>query len=145
MSLWLTIISSLLGWVLYSSLLAFFLALIAWPVLRWAEHSGVVFNRVYLACLLWNLIGSALLVAVAAQQGLLQPPHVGLLQSDLLQSGVLQSGVLRGALVLDMLLGSVLLWRLIPRSDARRIRPASACMAVAMIAAIAYGAATSLP
>lgn len=140
MSLWLTIISSLLGWVLYSSLLAFFLALIAWPVLRWAEHSGVVFNRVYLACLLWNLIGSALLVAVAAQQGLLQPPHAGLLQS-----GLLQSGVLRGALVLDMLLGSVLLWRLIPRSDARRIRPASACMAVAMIAAIAYGAATSLP
>jgi hypothetical protein len=135
MSLWLTIISSLLGWVLYSSLLAFFFALMAWPVLRWAEHSGVVFNRVYLACLLWNLIGSALLVAVAAQQGLLQPPHAGLLQS----------GVLRGALVLDMLLGSVLLWRLIPRSDARRIRPASACMAVAMIAAIAYGAATSLP
>lgn len=150
MSLWLTIISSLLGWVLYSSLLALFLALIAWPVLRWAEHSGVVFNRVYLACLLWNLIGSALLVAVAAQQGLLQPPHAGLLQSSVLQSrvlqsGLLQSGVLRGALVLDMLLGSVLLWRLIPRSDARRIRPASACMAVAMIAAIAYGAATSLP
>jgi len=46
--------------------------------------------------------------------------------------------------VLDMLIGSVLLWRLVPRIDARRIRPGSACMAVAVIMAISFGIATSL-
>jgi len=37
-----------------------------------------------------------------------------------------------------------LLWRLTPRVDARRIRPGSACMAVAAIMAISFGIATSL-
>ena len=130
----LTLLSSLLWWVLYSSIFALFCALIAWAVLRWAERGSVVFNRVYLACLVWNLIGLLLIVGVAAYEGHLQPPYAPLLNS----------GLLRLALVLDMLIGSALLWRLIPRADARRIRPASACMAVAAIMAIAFGIATSL-
>ncbi|TAM58256.1 MAG: hypothetical protein EPN49_13190 [Rhodanobacter sp.] len=130
----LTLISSLLWWVLYSSIFALFFALIAWAVLRWAERGNVVFNRVYLACLLWNLIGMLLIVGVAAFEGHLHPPYAALLGS----------GLLRGALVLDMLIGSVLLWRMTPRIDARRIRIGSACMAVAAIAAIGFGVATSL-
>lgn len=130
----LTLVSSLLWWVLYSSIFALFFALIACAVLRWAERSQVVFNRVYLACLLWNLIGLLLIVGVAAYEGHLHPPYAPLLSS----------GLLRIALVLDMLLGSVLLWRLTPRQDARRIRPGSACMAVAAVMAIGFGIATSL-
>ena len=130
----LTVLSSLLWWVLYSSIFALLFALIAWAVLRWAERDSVVFNRVYLACLVWNLIGLLLIVGVAAYEGRLQPPYAALLNS----------GLLRLALVLDMLIGSALLWRLIPRADARRIRPASACMAVAAIMAIMFGIATSL-
>ena len=130
----LTLISSLLWWVLYSSIFALFFALIAWAVLRWAERGNVVFNRVYLACLLWNLIGMLLIVGVAAFEGHLHPPYAALLSS----------GLLRGVLVLDMLIGSVLLWRMTPRIDAHRIRIGSACMAVAAITAIAFGIATSL-
>jgi hypothetical protein len=130
----LTILSSLLWWVLYSSVFALFFALIAWAVLRWAERGNVVFNRVYLACLAWNLIGLLLIVGVAAYEGHLQPPYAALLDS----------GLLRVALVLDMLIGSALLWRLTPRIDARRIRPGSACMAVAVVMAIVFGVATSL-
>ncbi|HUW54336.1 MAG TPA: hypothetical protein VMV99_13060 [Rhodanobacter sp.] len=130
----LTLISSLLWWVLYSSIFALFFALIAWAVLRWAERGNVVFNRVYLACLVWNLIGMLLIVGVAAFEGHLHPPYAALLNS----------GLLRGALVLDMLIGSMLLWRMTPRIDARRIRIGSACMAVAAITAIGFGIATSL-
>jgi hypothetical protein len=43
-----------------------------------------------------------------------------------------------------MLIGTVLLWWLTPRVDARRIRLGSACMAVAAIMAISFGIATSL-
>jgi len=130
----LTVISSLLWWVLYSSMAALVCALIGWSVLRWAERCAVVFNRIYLACLLWTLAGMLLVVGVAAYEGRLHPPYAALLDS----------GLLRGALVLDMLIGSVLLWRLVPRIDARRIRPGSACMAVAVIMAIGFGVATSL-
>ena len=130
----LTVLSSLLWWVLYSSIFALFFALIAWAVLRWAERDSVVFNRVYFACLVWNLIGLLLIVGVAAYEGHLQPPYAALLDS----------GLLRVALVLDMLIGSALLWRLTPRIDARRIRPGSACMAVAVVMAIVFGVATSL-
>lgn len=130
----LTVLSALLWGVFCSSIFALFFALIGWTVLRWAEHGRVVFNRVYLACLLWTLIGIALVIGVAAYEGHLQPPYAPLLRS----------GLLRWMLVLDMLIGSVLLWRLIPRVDARRIRPASACMAVAMIMAISFGVVTSL-
>jgi hypothetical protein len=130
----LTVVSTLLWWVLYSSIGALFFALIGWSVLRWTERCAVVFNRIYLACLLWNMIGMLLIVGVAAYEGHLHPPYAPLLNS----------GLLRCTLVLDMLIGTVLLWRLTPRIDARRIRPGSACMAVAAIMAISFGIATSL-
>ncbi len=130
----LTLISTLLWWVLYSSIAAMFFSLIGWSVLRWAERCPVVFNRTYLACLVWTMIGLLLVTGVAMHEGHVRPPFAPLLTSSLL----------RGALVLDMVIGVFVLWRLIPRIDARRIRPASACMAVAVIMAIAYGAATSL-
>ncbi len=103
-------------------------------MLRWIERCPVVFNRLYLACLWWNLLGMALILGVAAWEGHLRPPYVTLLSS----------GLLRVALVLDMLIGVMLLWRLVPRIDAHRIRPGSACMAVAVIMAISFGVATSL-
>jgi hypothetical protein len=130
----LTVVSTLLWWVLYSSIGALFFALIGWSVLRWTERCAVVFNRIYLACLLWNLIGMLLIVGVAAYEGHLHPPYAPLLNS----------GLLRCTLVLDMLIGTVLLWGLTPRIDAHRIRPGSACMAVAAIMAISFGIATSL-
>lgn len=130
----LTVISSLLWWVLYSSMAALAFALVGWSVLRWTERCAVVFNRIYLACLIWTMLGMLLIVAVAAFEGHLQPPYAELLNS----------GLLRVVLVLDMLIGTVLLWRLVPRIDAHRIRPGSACMAVAVIMAIGFGLATSL-
>lgn len=130
----LTLLSTLVWWVLYGSILALFAALIAWPVLRWIERTNVVFNRAYLACLLWTLAGMAMVAGVALHEGHLRPPFAPLLAS----------GGLRIALVVDMLLGAALLWRLIPRSDARRIRPTSACLAVATVMAVTFGIATSL-
>ncbi|HEX5305922.1 MAG TPA: hypothetical protein VFW82_07550 [Dyella sp.] len=130
----LTLLSTLLWWVLYSSIFALFFSLIAWPLLRWNERAGVVFNRVYLATLLWTMAGMAMVGAVAVREGHVRPPYGALLASN----------TLRGVLVVDMLLGVALLWRLIPRVDARRIRPASACLAVAAVMAIAFGIATSL-
>jgi uncharacterized BrkB/YihY/UPF0761 family membrane protein len=130
----LTLLSSLLWWVLYSSVLALLFALVSWPVLRWSERCAVVFNRTYLACLLWAMLGLLLVASVAAFEGHLHPPYAPLLNS----------GLLRWALVLDMLLGTALLWRLVPRVDAHRIRPGSACMAVAAVTAIGFGIATSL-
>ncbi|AIF46764.1 hypothetical protein [Dyella japonica] len=130
----LTLISTLLWWVLYSSIGALFFAIIAWSVLRWAERCPVVFNRTYLACLVWSLAGLLIVAGVAMHEGHTKPPYAPLLGSPLF----------RGALVLDMLIGVFVLWRLIPRVDAHRIRPASACLAVAVVMALAFGAATSL-
>ncbi|HEV7122029.1 MAG TPA: hypothetical protein VGN24_01215 [Rhodanobacter sp.] len=130
----LTLISTLLWWVLYSSMAALLFAAMSFLVLRWIEGCPVVFNRLYLACLWWSLLGMALILGVAAWEGHLRPPYVTLLSS----------GLLRVALVLDMLIGVVLLWRLVPRIDAHRIRPGSACMAVAVIMAISFGVATTL-
>ena len=130
----LTLLSAALWWMLYSSIGALFFALIAWVVLRWAERCTVVFNRTYLACLLWNLLGMLLIAGVAIYEHHTRPPYAALLAS----------GTLRGMLVLDMLAGVFLLWRLIPRTDARRIRPGSACFAVAVVMAIGFGVATSL-
>lgn len=134
MSTALTLLSAALWWVLYSSMFALLSALIASAVLRWLERTGVVFNRVYLACLLWNLVGLLLIAAVALHEGHVRPPYTALLAST----------ALRIVLVVNMVVGVLLLWRLIPRLDARRIRPASACAAVAVITAIGFGAATSL-
>ncbi|WP_199100635.1 hypothetical protein [Dyella sp. ASV21] len=130
----LTLVSALLWWVLYSSIGALFFALIAWTVLRWSEHCPVVFNRTYLACLVWTMVGLLLVAAVALHEGHTRPPYGPLLSSSLL----------RGALVVDMLIGALVLWRLIPRIDARRIRPTSACLAVAVIMAVSFGVTTSL-
>ncbi|TAL93307.1 MAG: hypothetical protein EPN69_04705 [Rhodanobacter sp.] len=134
MTIVLTVISTLLWWVLYSSMAALVLALIGWSVLRWIERCPVVFNRVYLASLLWAMSGLLLIVGTAAYEGHLHPPYTALLSS----------GLLRSMLVLDMLIGVLLLWRLVPRIDARRIRPGSACLAVAVIMAIGFGVATTL-
>jgi len=103
-------------------------------VLRWIERCAVVFNRVYFASLLWAMIGLLLVAGTAAYEGRLHPPYAALLSS----------GLLRIMLVVDMLIGVLLLWQLVPRIDARRIRPGSACMAVAAIMAISFGIATSL-
>lgn len=130
----LTLLSTLLWWVLYGSILALFASLVAWPVLRWSERAGVVFNRVYLACLLWSLLGLLLVGLVAAYAGHVRPPYGPLLASL----------PLRLALVADMLAGALLLWRLTPRVDARRIRPTSACMAMAAVTAVMFGILTSL-
>ena len=129
----LTLLSSLVWWVLYSSIGALFCAIVAWVVLRWSERSAVVFNRTYLACLLWNLISMLPLAGVAIYEGHVRPPYGALLTSN----------ALRLTLVLDMLIGVALLWRFIPRVDARRIRPGSACLAVAAVMAIAFGVATT--
>jgi hypothetical protein len=130
----LALVSTLLWWVLYSSMGALLCALIGAVVLRWAEGRAVVFNRLYLACLLWTLIGMALVFALAAYAGHLHPPYASLLQS----------GALRWTLVLDMAIGVALVWRLTPRVDAHRVRIGSACMAVATVMAIGFGVATSL-
>ena len=134
MTLLLTLLSTLLSGVLYGSIIALFFSLIAWPLLRWSERLPVVFNRVYLACLLWTLIGMLLVATVALHEGHAHPPY----------GALLSSGMLRGALVLEMFIGVALLWRLIPRIDARRIRPTSAGIAVAAMMAVAFGLATSL-
>lgn len=130
----LTVLSTLLWWVLYSSIGALFFAIIAWSVLRWIERCPVVFNRAYLACLVWSLISLLIVTGVAMHEGHVRPPFAPLFNSTLL----------RAALVVDMLIGAVVLWRLIPRIDAHRIRPTSACLAVAVIMAVSVGIATSL-
>ena len=134
MQILLTLLSTLLWWVLYGSILALFASLVAWPVLRWSERGNVVFNRVYFACLLWSLLGLLLVGLAAAHEGNVKPPYGPLLASL----------PLRLALVVDMVVGALLLWRLTPRVDARRIRPTSACMAMAAVTAVAFGVATSL-
>ena len=130
----LTLVSSLVWWVLCGSIVALFCALIAFVVLRWAERCNVVFNRVYLACLLWTLLGMLLVAGAAAHEGHLHPPFRALLAS----------GLLRWTLVLDMLAGALLVWRLTPRTDARRVRVGSACLAVGVVAAVGFGIATVL-
>jgi len=130
----LALISSLVWWVLYGSIGALACALIAWVVLRWAERCNVVFNRVYFASLIWTLLGMLLVAGVPAHEGIVRPPLRPLLASNLL----------RGALVADMLIGAALIWRLTPRIDAHRVRPGSACLAVAAVMAVAFGVATSL-
>lgn len=130
----LTLVSTLVWWVLYGSIGALLCALIAWSVLRWTERCNVVFNRVYLACLLWTLLGMLLVVGVAAYEGHLHPPFRPLLAS----------GLLRWALVVDMVVGVALVWRLTPRVDAHRVRVGSACIAVAVVMAVGFGVGTVL-
>ncbi|WP_333679077.1 hypothetical protein [Dyella sp.] len=130
----LALLSSLIWWVLFGSIGAVLPSLIAWIVLRWSEGAPVVFNRTYLACLIWSLLTLLIGAAAAAHAGMTRPPL----------GPLLASGAFRIALVLSMLIGVVALWRLIPRVDARRIRIGSACVAVAVVMALAFGVATTL-
>jgi hypothetical protein len=130
----LTLLSSLIWWVLFSSVGAVVPAVIAWIVLRWIERTPVVFNRVYLACLIWCLFTVLLSAGVAAHLGIMRAPF----------GPLIASGTFRASLVLSMLVGVIALWRLIPRVDAHRIRLASACLAVAVVMAIAFGVVTTL-
>jgi hypothetical protein len=130
----LTLLSSLIWWVLFSSVGAVVPAVIAWIVLRWSERTSVVFNRVYLACLIWCLFTMLLSAGVAAHLGIMRAPF----------GSLLASGTFRASLVLSMLIGVVAMWRLIPRVDAHRIRLTSACLAVAVVMAIAFGVVTTL-
>ncbi|RDS82882.1 hypothetical protein DWU98_07005 [Dyella monticola] len=130
----LALLSSLIWWVLFGSIGAVVPSAIAWLVLRWSEGTPVVFNRTYLACLIWSLLTLLIGAAVAAQTGITRPPLAPLMASN----------AFRVSLVLSMLIGVLALWRLIPRVDARRIRVGSACVAVAVVMAIVFGIATTL-
>ena len=130
----LTLLSSLIWWVLYGSIGAIVPSAIAWMVLRWSEGAPVVFNRTYLACLIWSLLTLLLGAIAAAHVGVMRPPF----------GPLIASGAFRVALVISMLIGVTALWRLIPRVDARRIRIGSACVAVAAVMAIVFGVATTL-
>jgi hypothetical protein len=134
MSTLLTLISVLLWWVLYSSIGALFIAVIAWSVLRWAERCAVVFNRAYLACLAWAMISLLLGYGIAAHAGYVKLPYASWIALPLV----------RAAIVVSMCVGVLALWRLVPRIDAHRIRIASACMAVAVVMVVAFGAASAL-
>lgn len=130
----LALLSSLIWWVLYGSVGAIVPSVIAWIVLRWSEGAPVVFNRTYLACLIWSLLTLLLGAVAAAHFGVTRPPFGPLIASN----------VFRAVLVISMLIGVIALWRLIPRVDARRIRIGSACVAVAVVMAIMFGVATTL-
>jgi len=130
----LALLSSLIWWVLFGSIGAIVPSAIAWAILRWSEGTPVVFNRTYLACLIWCLLTLLIGAAVAAHTGITRPPLAPLMASN----------AFRVALVVSMLIGVIALWRLIPRVDARRIRVSSACIAVAVVMAIGFGVATTL-
>lgn len=130
----LALLSSLIWWVLYGSIGAIVPSAIAWIVLRWSEGAPVVFNRTYLACLIWSLLTLLLGIFAAAHVGVTRPPFGPLIASS----------SFRVALVISMLIGVIALWRLIPRVDARRIRIGSACVAVAAVMALVFGVATTL-
>lgn len=130
----LALISSLIWWVLFGSIGAVVPSAIAWIVLRWSEGAPVVFNRTYLACLIWSLFTLLVGALAAAHVGVTRPPF----------GPLIASGAFRVALVISMLVGVIALWRLIPRVDARRIRIGSACVAVTVVMAIIFGVATTL-
>jgi predicted PurR-regulated permease PerM len=119
----LTLLSAVIWLVLYASVGAVVPAVIGWSALRWLERTPVVFNRTYLAMLVWLLIalGVGGTVLLLTRHG--QP----------LDASLLELAWVRGWLVLDMLLGAFLIWRLVPRVDARRVKPTSACMTVAIL------------
>ncbi|SEM78780.1 hypothetical protein SAMN02800694_1709 [Luteibacter sp. UNCMF331Sha3.1] len=129
----LTLLSAAIWWVIYSSAAAVVPALITWLTLRWLEKTAVVFNRAYLASLLWMLVAvltGGLVIASqhgqAAGQSLFALPWM------------------RAALILDMVVGVWLIWRLVPRIDARRVKPTSACMVVALVMVVAMVTGTAI-
>ncbi|HXP02059.1 MAG TPA: hypothetical protein VN813_16265 [Luteibacter sp.] len=129
----LTLLSAAIWWVIYSSAAAAVPAVIVWLSLRWLEKTPVVFNRAYMASLIWTL--AAVLtggLVIAAQHG--QAPG----------ESVFALPWMRASLVLDMLLGAALIWYLVPRLDARRVKPTSACMAVALVMVVAMVVGTTI-
>jgi uncharacterized membrane protein len=134
MTVVLTLLSSVIWWVLIGSVGAVLPSLIAWVVLRWSESSSVVFNRTYLACLIWSLFVLLLTGMIATHLGIRHAPFGPLINNN----------TFRAAQVLSMVVGVLALWRLVPRIDARRIRFGSACMAMAVVMAISFGVATTL-
>lgn len=123
--------STLVYFVLAASVCALLPALLSWGLLRWSTGCPVPFNRVYLACLLWTFLGTGATLVLFSLGGLHGVPA----------RQALLSPWLRGAMLLDMAIGAVLLWRLVPRGDGRRIRLGSACMCVAAVTALALVAA----
>jgi hypothetical protein len=129
----LTLLSASIWWVIYSSAAAIVPALIVWGSLRFLEKKAVVFNRAYFASLLWALV--AVLtggLVIAAQHG--QAPG----------ESIFVLPWMRASLVLDMLIGVYLIWRLVPRIDGRRVKPTSACMAVALVMVVAMVIGTTI-
>jgi hypothetical protein len=129
----LTFLSAAIWWVIYSSAVAVVPALIVWLALRWLEKTPVIFNRAYLASLVWSL--AAVLMGgltIAAQHG--QAPG----------QSIFVLPWMRASLVVDMLLGAWLIWWLVPRIDARRVKPTSACMAVALVMVVAMVVGTAI-
>lgn len=129
----LTFLSLIIWWVIYSSAVAVAPALIVWIVLRRLEQTSVVFNRAYLASLIWTLAASACAaLIIAAQHG-----HAS-------GQSIFALPWMRASLVVDMLLGAALIWWLVPRVDARRVKPTSACMAVALVMVVALVLGTTM-
>lgn len=129
----LTLLSAAIWWVIYSSAAAVIPAVIVWLALRWLEKTPVVFNRAYMASLIWAL--AAVLtggLVIAAQHG--QAPG----------ESIFALPWMRASLVVDMLLGAGLIWWLVPRVDARRVKPTSACMAVALVMVVAMVIGTTI-
>lgn len=121
----LTLLSAAIWWIIYSSAAAVVPAVMVWATLRWLERVPVVFNRAYFASLLWALaIVATCGLVIAAQHG------------DAVGQSLFALPWMRGVLVADMLLGAFLVWRLVPRVDARRVKPTSACMAVALVTVV---------
>ncbi len=125
----LTLLSSLVYFVLAASALAFVPGVITWRVLRWATGCAVPFDRSYYASLLWMLLGSIATLAILWAAG----------DQAIALTRPLASPWVRAALVLDMCLGVLLTWRLVPRGDGYRVTVFNACTSVAVVAALAVG------
>src|SRR6202012_422160 len=106
--------------------------LIVWGALRFLEKTPVVFNRAYMASLIWALI------AVLTGGLVIAAPHGQAARSVFVLPGM------RTSLVLDMLVGAYLIGGLVPRIDARRVKPTSACMAVALVMVVAMVIGTTI-
>lgn len=131
----LTLLSALVYFVLAASALAFVPGVITWRVLRWATGCAVPFNRSYYASLLWTGLASIATLAILIAAG----------DRAIAMTQPLGSPWLRVALVLDMCLGVLLIWRLVPRGDGYRISIFNACTSVAAVAALVLGALSIVP
>lgn len=129
----LTLLAAAIWWIIYSSAAAVVPALIVWGMLRWLERTSVVFNRAYFASLLWTL-------AIVLSGGLVIAAQHG----QALGQSIFVLPWMRAALVANMLVGVALVWWLVPRVDARRVKPTSACMAVAIVMVVAMVIGTTI-